>query len=115
MAAIYCCSAAIEARMPSGSLLSLPRDVPLFTDIDLDAVFIPDIPTELYRESVRQSEHDSEKAGSEIGETDRSAGRITTVGSGAWRVGKDGVRGAIDKFYKDSARIDYGFLESSDW
>lgn len=35
------------------------------------------IPTELYIESVRRCEYDSEKAGSEIGETDRSAGRIS--------------------------------------
>lgn len=32
---------------------------------------------ELYKESVRRCEYDGERAGSEIGETDRSAGRIS--------------------------------------
>ncbi|KAJ6149400.1 hypothetical protein N7471_000599 [Penicillium samsonianum] len=42
VAAIDRYSAAIEARMPSGSLLSISRDAPLFTDVELDAASIPE-------------------------------------------------------------------------
>ncbi|CDM36772.1 unnamed protein product [Penicillium roqueforti FM164] len=42
VAAIDRYSAAIEARMPSGSLLPVSRDAPLFTDVELDAASIPE-------------------------------------------------------------------------
>jgi hypothetical protein len=42
VAAIDRYSAAIEARMPSGSLLPISRDAPLFTDVELDAASIPE-------------------------------------------------------------------------
>ncbi|KAJ5206010.1 hypothetical protein N7491_003368 [Penicillium cf. griseofulvum] len=42
VAAIDRYSAAIEARMPSGSLLSISRDASLFTDGELDAASIPE-------------------------------------------------------------------------
>jgi hypothetical protein len=35
-------SAAIEARMPPGSLLPVSRDTPLFTDAELDAASVPE-------------------------------------------------------------------------
>ncbi|KAJ6189393.1 hypothetical protein N7519_004301 [Penicillium mononematosum] len=42
VAAIDRYSAAIEARMPSGSLLPISRGAPLFTDVELDAASIPE-------------------------------------------------------------------------
>ncbi|KAJ5777260.1 hypothetical protein N7520_000506 [Penicillium odoratum] len=41
VAAIDRYTAAIEARMPRGSLLRLSRDAPLFTNADLDTAYIP--------------------------------------------------------------------------
>mgnify|MGYP006876447675 FL=1 len=42
VAAIDRYSAAIEARMLSGSLLPISRDAPLFTDVELDAASVPE-------------------------------------------------------------------------
>jgi hypothetical protein len=42
VAAIDRYSAAIEARMPSRSLLPISREAPLFTDVELDAAAIPE-------------------------------------------------------------------------
>ncbi|CAG7962390.1 unnamed protein product [Penicillium nalgiovense] len=42
VAAIDHYTAAIEARIPSRSLLPISSDVPLFTDVELDAAYIPE-------------------------------------------------------------------------